>query len=225
MNVGNGEILRPVADLIESLRKLIAPFSDPVLKELGAYIAGRIQFINFKRSIYVLEQAKTLLADLKITPNPVELKILIPIIETAGLEDDEDLIIKWAGLLASASAGGEILPSYTRILAELSVDEVKILDFLFHNSERLYQINEEVYGIGLMTLNEFSNLSLKEYSIRILNLDRLGLIQPLMTGGLRLGLRYNMNSNSDIVGLTQLGYSFVQACNGPQCLSTILDIE
>ena len=210
------DLAKASAELAETLRKLIAPFLDPVLGEAGLYVADKIRFLRFQNSLRVLERAKQLLSDNGIDPQAVDLKILAPIQEGAGLESSDDLIEKWSGLLASAASGGEVLPAFARILAELSSDEARILDHIADRSRRFDWMTGDVYGIDLKDLRQFSFLEPEEFCIRMLNLDRLGLVELITTGGNRFGQKYFGDSDLDSVGLTRLGRTFVQACRGPK---------
>jgi hypothetical protein len=122
--------LAPVADLTESVRKLVAPFTDPVLSELGQYLADRIRFLRFRFSLRAVERANEMLAQAGQVPQPVDPKILVAVLEGAGLESDADLVEMWAGLLASAASSSEVLPSFPKILGDLSPEEARILDWI-----------------------------------------------------------------------------------------------
>jgi hypothetical protein len=210
------EVAKASAELVEAVRKLITPFLDPVSAEAGLYVADKIRFVRFQNSLRVLERARRLLSDNGIDPQSVHLKVLVPILEGAGLEDSEDLIEKWSGLLASAASGGEVLPAFTRILAELSSDEAKILDHVADYSKRLEVMAGDVYGIDIMALGQYTSLSPDEFAIRMLNLDRLGLVELITSGGHRFGQKYHGDSDLDSVGMTRLGRFLVQACRGPK---------
>jgi len=208
------DLAKAGAELAETVRKLIAPFLEPVSSEAGLYVAEKIRFVRFQNSLRVLEQASQLLANYGINPKAVNLKLLVPILEGAGLEDNDDLIEKWSGLLASAASGGEVLPAFARILAELGPDEAKILDHIADHSKRLEVMAGEGYAIDLKTLRRYTSLSIEESGIRMLNLDRLGLVELIVTSGYTFGQKYYRDS--DKVGLTRLGCAFVQACRGPK---------
>lgn len=214
MNNGSGQgFLKPIADLTESVRKLIGPFSDPVLKELGEYVATRIRFIHFKRSLKVLEEAKRLLDERGIKPNPVDLKILVPILEGAGLEDNDDLISMWSGLLASAASGGRVLPAFARILRDISPEEGRILDYIYtHRKE--FRIMWHA-AVRKEELEKAIGLGAEDYGIRILNLLRLRLIEQVTSEGLQWRPGYGNWSAGGHVGLTALGESLIDACKGP----------
>jgi hypothetical protein len=69
------------------------------------------------------------------------LKTLLPILESASLEDDEDLHDRWANLLANAAAfDGRVHPSFTQILQGLTGSEAKFLDAIY---ERIFTRLEE----------------------------------------------------------------------------------
>lgn len=209
----SGGILKPTADLTESLRKLIAPFSDPVLKELGEYVAGRIRFIHFKRSLKVLEKAKHVLDERGIRPKAVNLKVLVPILESAGLEDNDDLIEMWAGLLASAASEGEILPSFVGILSELSPSQARILDYIYTNQKEIQY--EGTPGVEKHELKKEMGLPVEKYGIRILNLRRLGLIEQVSSDAMFWRKGFGVWGAGGHVGLTALGEALITACKGP----------
>jgi len=214
MNSGNGqELMEPIADLTESLRKLIAPFSDPVLKEIGEYVAGRIRFVHFKRCLKVLEEAKCLLDERGIKPNSVDPKILVPILEGAGLEDNDGLISMWSGLLASAASGGKVLPSFARILGEISPEEARILDYIYTYRKEIKLIPNA--GVEKEELEKAIGLPVDEYGIRILNLLRLGLIEEVTSDAMHWRPGYGGWAAGGHVGLTALGESLIEACKGP----------
>lgn len=215
------DLVKASTELAETLRKLVEPFSEPVLAELGLYVAQKVRFINFKNSIKVLKRARELLYEHGYEPRVVNLKVLVPILEGAGLEDTDDLIDKWSRLLASAASGSEVLPAFARILAEVGSDEVKILDHVTDYSKRLELMVGDVYAIDLRTLRQNTLLCMEEFSIRLLNLDRLGLVELITTGGNRFGMKYYGDSDLDSVGLTRLGRVFVQACRGPKRIKDV----
>ncbi len=214
VNGNSKELLGPVADLTESLRKLIAPFSEPVLKELGEYVSGKIRFINFKNSLKVLEKAKRLLDERGIRPIPVELKILIPILEGAGLEDNDDLIEMWSGLLASAAGNCKVFPSFSHILTELSPIEARILDYI-HTHKLEIEYTGGNYGVEKQELEKAIGLNSEEYGILILNLRRLELVFEVTTDGMIWQPGHGGWGAGGHIGLTALGESLINACKCP----------
>ena len=220
MNEGNGDgFLVPIADIVESVKEFISPFSDPVLKELGEYVAGKIRFVHFKRSLKVLEQAKAMLDKRDISPKAVNLKILVPLLENAGLENSDDLIELWSGLLASAATDEDILPSFVHILSEISPDEARILDYIYvHRTKQNLLPNPTV---DKEELEKAFNLTSDAYGVRLLNLLRLGLIEEVSTDAMIWKTGYGSWGAGGTVGLSALGEALIRACNGPQQILTV----
>ena len=130
----------------------------------------------------------------------------------AGLEDNDNLIEKWSGLLASAASGGKVLPSFAHILSELSPSEAKILDYIYTHRKKLEFVGDS--GVDKQDLEKAMGLSIEEYGIRILNLRRLGMIEQVTTDAMRWQAGHGGWGAGGDVGLTALGESFIDACKG-----------
>ena len=107
----------------------------PSAKIIGSWL-GEAFSVNYsqwraKQAAKVVEGAGEILAELNLEPTVCKPKILLPLIEQASLEEDEDLTKKWMGLLASAVTGNSIHPSYSKILSEIIQIEAKIIDYLY----------------------------------------------------------------------------------------------
>jgi hypothetical protein len=105
------------ADLVKAgVDAALAPLKDfanrlfgPAIDELGGILADPIKIYRFKRSVRLLEKVKRVCDENGFEPKAVPLKTLLPILENASLEDDEDLHDRWANLLANAlSLGGHL---------------------------------------------------------------------------------------------------------------------
>lgn len=69
-----------------------------------------------------------------IQPAPVPPKILLPILQYASIEEDNDLRGRWAALLARASnkdAPNKVHIAFTEILHQLSATDARFLDLFF----------------------------------------------------------------------------------------------
>jgi Abortive infection alpha len=105
--------------------------------ETGEWLRDVVRFHRWKYQVRTMQRAKQFLDDAGIAPEDVSLKTLVPLLEGAALEDENEptMADRWAALLANAAAGdhanGEVLPSFVSILAELSPEEAAILDRLY----------------------------------------------------------------------------------------------
>jgi hypothetical protein len=113
------------------------------LNELGQWGADVIRFQRFKTQVKVMQRAQQMCEETGIDPQAISLKVLVPLLENIGLEDDpedaedpaaaEQMQERWAALLANAAlgdAGANVLPSFPRILNELMPEEAKMLEWL-----------------------------------------------------------------------------------------------
>ena len=221
--------LNSIVEITKSITDLIKPFTDPVLTEAGQYIADKIRFLRYKNSVNILIKAKQILDDQNLTPNPVDLKILVPIMESAGLESDNELIEKWANLLATASITNDVSPRFPKVLSELTGLDVHVLDYILNN-ERIsnktsYSFDDNEHVTTYDILKEFGDLNAiypdnnknKLLYISLDTLDQLGLIYKIQPKAGEIDHDFFEMSYAYAIKITFsiFGREFVQACTNP----------
>ena len=203
------------SDLAETVRKFIAPFTDPVFSELGAYVADKIKFMRFNNCVNVLIKAQEILKERGINPRPVDPKVIIPLLENASLESDESMVDKWAKLLAAASTDSNITPAFPAILAQLATREANILEWLYDEQQRLCSsMDNYVPAEGIVIIRQIKDqfgLTQDESEIIIDNLLRLRLIK---TSGIFDTSNPILIRSAAEVSFTTLGAAFIRACKG-----------
>uniref|UniRef100_B8HJK8 DUF4393 domain-containing protein n=1 Tax=Cyanothece sp. (strain PCC 7425 / ATCC 29141) TaxID=395961 RepID=B8HJK8_CYAP4 len=123
---------KAISALSQPIQGFLSTILGPAAKEAGELFADNVKFIRWKNSLRILEKAQKEIEIRGIQPKKVPLKTLLPILEGASLEsDDENLQAKWSNLLTSAVSGGSSHPSYPKILSELEHFEARILDYLY----------------------------------------------------------------------------------------------
>jgi len=217
--VADGGGVKAAAEALKSFGDLIKPFTDPVFSQLGEYVADKIRFLRIKNSVRVLVRAREILRDNGLDPVPVEAKILVAVLEGAGLEEENELVERWSRLLASAGAGAKIPPSFPVVLGQLLPDDGRVLDLLLEHLLR------EVKGgwppgplyLGITGREVRKNLGLGNpaFMFSVVNLIRLGLVAKTST---LIGGTLEMAYDHDGYALTFFGGEFVKACRGPTSL-------
>jgi hypothetical protein len=102
--------------------------------EAGEYLRDAVRYRRWRYQVKLLMKTRRFLEDQGIEPQAVPLKVLIPLLDYASLEedDDESMSDRWAALLANAAAGDDgparVLPGFPRILGELSAQDAALLD-------------------------------------------------------------------------------------------------
>jgi len=190
---------------LKSLIEAVRPFTDPVLKALGEGIAERLEFYNWRWSVKAIARARELLAAEGIAIGPVPPKLMVPILEGAALESEEELVERWACLLASASAGDDVLPAYPEILRQLTPIEVRMLDWISKQPPTIRGRGHDA--------RRALGLEYRRFALLVGNLRRLGVaeIRGLLDGD----QIYDVDEDRALV-LTVLGQEFIRVCQGPR---------
>ena len=203
----------------EFLNKLLGPASE----EVGLLLGERARTFRLRNMLKTLGKTQEMLKNASIEPKSVELRVLIPLLDGASLEDNESLSVKWAALLANATISGQaanISQIFSNILSQLSPTDALILDNM--------KLQSFSFGTSGETTEPFSfrgqimeSVSLKdeEYAFSIDNLRRLGLCiidPPFFQGGVVNGKEFDMRQiRRDVIVITELGLQFMRVCSEP----------
>jgi hypothetical protein len=206
--------LKPFADLLEKL-------AGPAAEEIGLTLKDHVRVFRLNRQLRLFERTKEMLEQAGIDPSRVPLKLLSPIIESASLEEDNELQDRWAALLANASSQPEgIHPSFVDVLRQLTSMDVLVLDVMFDllpedkkaerdlNDGQLLEEMAARLGWGKMdTPKAYWTMKEKLRESRASsNLGRLGL---LVVEGVD-------PEQSPCYTLTKYGEAFCAACRAPK---------
>ncbi|UJW82550.1 Abi-alpha family protein [Hydrogenophaga sp. SL48] len=171
--------------------------------------------MRWERQIRMMQRSQDFLklVGLPVPTRPVPLKLLIPIMQGASLEEDDDLQDRWAALLvnaANANFGSEVRRAYVAILEQLNPLDARILDVLyslpFEDSQHHGIITADLPLHARIKMEKEQELRLptEDVVISLSNLVRLGCLRPGMTWG--GGESYGR------VNPTVAGKAFVEAC-------------
>lgn len=210
----NAEIEASQEEVSKFLEKVIPNF----VLESGGILSDTVRFWRWKNQINIIKKAKSIVENSKLDKKQVPLKILLPIMENASLEEEEIIQNKWANILANAiTASKNITPNYAEILKELSVLEVVILDKLFDESskENDYEKRKQLQ-FSKQKISEIFKLSSEQADLIIENLYRLNLCQAPAGHGIAVGQYKFALRTTEVFEFTTFGYYFVQACKWEQ---------
>lgn len=212
------EVAKTTGKAIDAAREaggFIAKFiSGPLEQGIGIF-EDRLRYMRWERQIRLMQRAQDFLqrAGLHAPTRSVPLNILIPILQGASLEDNDDLQDRWASLLvnaANANFRSEVRRSYAVILEQLTPLDAHILDVLYSLPfEKSQHDGIATAGLPLRArIKEGKEQELsppsEEVVISLSNLTRLGCLRPGTTwGGGESFVRVNP---------TVTGKAFVEAC-------------
>ncbi|MDF0591238.1 Abi-alpha family protein [Candidatus Methanocrinis natronophilus] len=119
---------------VDAVIRFLEKIAGPAAEESGLLLQDKVKFYRFKNQVKMLAKAQIMLDEAGVTPRAVPPKTLLPLLDGAALEEDEDLSTKWAALLANAATPNgpfTIYPSYPHILSQLSPNEATLLDAIY----------------------------------------------------------------------------------------------
>ncbi|MGC2048448.1 MAG: Abi-alpha family protein [Gallionella sp.] len=133
------EVAKTTGKTIDAAREaggFIARFVSGSLEQGIGIFEDRLKYMRWERQLRLMRRAEDFLkqSGLSAPTQAVPLKLAVPLLQGATLEEDDDLQDRWAILLvnaANASFGIEIRRSYVNILEQLNTLEVQVLDTLY----------------------------------------------------------------------------------------------
>jgi len=202
-------------------------------------LSDKLKFMRFERGVRLAARYNEIMAQrgLKSDYQSVPLKLALPIIEQATIEEDNELQDLWANLLASAhdpALNGIVRTAFVDILKQMETVDVHVLNFVYTyilkvnlpNAEkwqvengrdvRLAPIKYSVRGDKVR-----SSLSISDniYECSVDNLIRLRCLafyveDIYLPGSLAAETASLVHDHNEIT-ITSLGWNFVRACTLP----------
>ena len=192
----------------------------PAAEEFGFLLQDKVRLYRFKNQLRMLEKAEKWTAAMGKPASAVPLRLLVPLLEGAALEDEPPLADMWAALLARAatSEGKQaVLPSFPTILRQLSPADAAMLDALAR--WRPDPLGRDQWGPEVDLLSTLSGLEDRsEVELVLDNLSGLGLIERRPSFFSVIGddgKKKEMMTTKRAYRLTTLGRHFVVSCSAP----------
>jgi hypothetical protein len=188
---------------LNSMGKSLSPLLKPVFEELGQAFSDPVRRIRFEREIQWykrLEKAGLYIEESGKKIHPINPKILLPIAESASLEDDSYLQDLWSRLLASALTDGGLHPGFPEVLKQLTPLDAKVLnligkkagDRLTHNEFTIFLELAKHFGAGELARKISENRGTSELDFttddEALLIEKHALIQESLDNLQRLSL-------------------------------------
>lgn len=210
---------RDIKAVIEGQQKAVNDFFSGIVPEfikdgLGI-LSDQVKFWRWLNQVNILKRAQVKIKSSGLNKQQIPLKVLVPIVQNSGLEEDENMQDKWANMLANAATGNvEVSPNYAAILNELSPLEVSILDKIY------LEVNKEADYAKRKSLQFDSSkfkliLSVSEEKMDLIieNLYRLNLLQAPAGPGMTFATMPVALRTTKVFEFTTLGFEFVKACS------------
>src|SRR5690606_22915429 len=164
-------------ELISAAKDYVDKVVDSPLREVGGILGDTIGYWRFKNKINTILKAKSFLEKKGINPDKILPDIFVPLVEDSGNVENENLSDKYSSLLAchlDPSKQDQVHPSYSKLLNELSITDVKILDSLYSDLKK-GQGDHRKIGYKIEVVCDFLDLSEPKVLLSFQNLWRLGI--------------------------------------------------
>jgi hypothetical protein len=188
---------------LEIAKDFIDKLIGPSIEQVGLLFSDNIKFFRFKNQVKILVKAKNYVENRNLDTKSIPLKILVPLIEKASLEESEELQDKWAIMITNLADSKKNLQNqiFPYILSQISIEEYQELlelndreklhlgiiesynklrkeeqgesEYYFHPSEKVKRIQREIQSV------EQSGFPVYLENFELSNLERLGLIKSL----------------------------------------------
>jgi hypothetical protein len=194
--------------LFEPIKDLVQKVAGPPAQEIGLALREEVRQFRLKREVRLWTRAKEMLEEANIPPRQVPLKLLYPLIQNGGLEENDPLQDKWAALLANAcEEGNEVLPSFPEILKQITPVEAKFLDTAY----------DEIPDRGHGPKHPIKEATLAAVtSVVIGDLERLGLLDRHMESTqITASVNYHTFEPTNHLFISSFGREFIRACRPP----------
>ncbi len=198
---------------------LLSKFLGPAFEEAGAVLGDHVRTFRLRQQIKLLRKAERILKDEGLKPKAVNMRVLLPLIDAAALEDDEEMAARWASLLASAANPNSRMSleaSFIEILKQLPSTHAFVLDVFYEQIDRHKIAAEKWQENGVVTeyLQKMLRLDASQFNVAVDNLLRLRLLDHpsvLLDTVNGNDVRFQVTS-AGILCATHLGKAFVAAC-------------
>jgi hypothetical protein len=178
---------------LQPLHDLIRDLAGPAFQEMGETWRDHVRVWRLQRAVRLAERVREILAPLGIAPRPVPLKILLPAIEHASLEDDDELQDRWAALLARAADPGyqgKMLSVFVDVLSQITPQDALFLDRCLRTLSDKHPADDRpfvrelgtkprlmfLYAHPRATYDEISRELEDDFELSLANLIRIGLV-------------------------------------------------
>jgi hypothetical protein len=104
---------KAIEKLMDPVSELVKKLAGPAAEEVGLSLQDSVKVWRARRQYRLFQKMNGFIAGAGFEPKPIALKTLLPALDYASVEDDEDLHTAWAALLANAAdptEGNRVLP-------------------------------------------------------------------------------------------------------------------
>jgi hypothetical protein len=126
---------------VESAKNFLTKLITPAFEETGLLIKDQVTRWRFNNQVRMINKAKAYCEKNHINPKAVSLKLLVPLLDYSGIEENEDMQDKWAILLSNLVDSEQNIENHVfpYILSQLSRGEFNTLELAYDEKQKRVQ--------------------------------------------------------------------------------------
>lgn len=123
---------------LELAKEFLGKLISPTIEEVGLLISDNIKYLRFKNQVRILLKAKAYVEKRNISLKEIPIKILVPLLENASLEDNEQMQDKWANMVVNLVDSQKNLQNqiFPYLLSQISIEEFNELKLLIDKENK-----------------------------------------------------------------------------------------
>lgn len=202
--LGNDLAMRAASEASPQVSRFVGTIFGSAVIQLDAMIEDRWKTWRLRQWLKLATKSEALLERNGLTASQIPFDVVLPLIESASLVEDENLVDCWAALLANA-AGQErkVPPSFVHVMKELEPATVGILSSLYEDH---FALAPELRGEYFIFFHDGEKARIGDFEYHVDNLVRLGLVRS------HAGTAQDFY---EFLTLTNFGAMFIEACQPP----------
>ena len=199
-------------------------YADSVLKgplsQMGGILSDTVGHWRLRNQVRLLLKAKQFMEERGMEPGKLLPDIFVPIVEDAGIVEDEKLSDMFASLLAShfdSQSRNPVHPSFAKVLAQLSPLDARLVERCrgLVSDKQYRDLGLRGSPAGVEMAAEWLGVSKDDAYISCLNLRRLGLLRHVgadVPAGHPVPSVFEDDRDHQAFRLTEYGIAFCDAC-------------
>ena len=208
-------------ELVEKLSILLEKILGEGFTHLGGSFSDWAKYFRYKNLLKLQDKVISLHQKRGVEGKtiPVPPRYALQLLESASLEDDENLQDKWSGLIANATDPNkrfQFQKIYIQILSNLEPFDALILDFLVSQKDIIKRDDDNKPMLNAEKISDILNIDREDTIISLSNLFRLGCIIDSWKStwdSMATGFQgFRVNNPESNFRLSQLGRRLMDLC-------------
>lgn len=135
---------------LELAKEFLGKLISPTIEEIRLLISDSVKYLRFKNQVRILLKAKDYVEKRNVKLKEIPIKILVPLLDKASLEEDERLQDKWSKMLTNMVDSELNLQNqvFPYILSQISLTEFDHLKKLLEEEKQHWQKVKELVELN-----------------------------------------------------------------------------